>query len=46
MIVHPAAIGAGVPLFAPLAREVQLDATEVKPFEDGAVALRYRPSAS
>jgi dihydrofolate reductase len=43
LIVHPAAIGAGVPLFAPLTHEVQLDVVEIKTFDGGAHALRYRP---
>ena len=45
VIVHPAAIGTGVPLFGPLAREVELDVAEIKAFDLGAVALRYRAVA-
>ena len=45
VIVHPAAIGAGVPLFGPLAGELELDVAEIEAFAGGAIALRYRPIA-
>ena len=43
VIVHPAVLGAGVPLFAPLGREVALHLAETTAFDGGALALRYRP---
>jgi dihydrofolate reductase len=43
VILHPAAIGAGRPLFAPLNQEVKLDLIDVNRFDGGALALRYRP---
>lgn len=47
VILHPAAIGAGVPLFAALSDEVALDLAETVAFNGGAVALRYHaPTAS
>jgi dihydrofolate reductase len=43
LIVHPAAIGAGVPLFGPLGHEIELDVSAIKAFDGGAIALHYRP---
>jgi dihydrofolate reductase len=46
VILHPTAIGAGIPLFPPLSHEVALDLAATKAFGSGALALRYRPHLS
>jgi dihydrofolate reductase len=43
LVLHPIALGGGRPLFGNLARPVELDLVEAKPFRNGTVLLRYRP---
>jgi dihydrofolate reductase len=42
LLVHPVALGRGLPLFSGLSAPVDLALVEVKPFRGGAVALSYR----
>jgi dihydrofolate reductase len=42
LLIHPVALGAGLPLFADLAEPLQLDLVEVTPFPGGAVAHVFR----
>ncbi len=42
LLVHPVALGRGLPLFSGLAAPIDLDVVEVKSFRGGAVAHVYR----
>lgn len=44
VIVHPAAIGSGKPLFGGLTRELSLDLVDTEVFPGGCIALRYQPT--
>lgn len=44
MIVHPAALGSGRPVFGELHDEVSLELLETHVFAGGCVVLRYQPS--
>lgn len=44
LIVHPAALGRGLPLFSELARPIDLKLVSSTPFDSGAVAQIYRPA--
>lgn len=39
--VHPVLLGSGVPLFPPMARQIDLQLTDCRQFEGGCVLLRY-----
>lgn len=43
IIVHPAALGSGKPMFGELRHELSLELVEAQSFPGGCVALRYRP---
>jgi len=43
IIVHPAALGSGKPMFGELGHELPLELVEAQSFPGGCVALRYRP---
>lgn len=45
IIVHPAALGSGKPVFGELRRELSLELLETRVFAGGCVALRYQPTA-
>lgn len=45
VVLNPLILGSGRPLFSPLPKRVALDLLEAKPFQNGTVLLRYRPSA-
>jgi dihydrofolate reductase len=40
--VHPLLLGAGVPLFLPMSRQIDLELLECRPFKNGCVSVRYR----
>jgi dihydrofolate reductase len=40
--IHPVLLGAGVPLFHPMSRQIDLDLLECRPFKNGCVLVRYR----
>jgi dihydrofolate reductase len=40
--IHPVLLGAGIPLFLPMARQVDLELLEGRPFKNGCVFVRYR----
>lgn len=42
--VHPVLLGAGVPLFHRMSRQIDLRLTECRPFRNGCVLLRYAVS--
>jgi dihydrofolate reductase len=44
--VHPVLLGAGIPLFHPMSRQIDLELLECKPFTNGCVLLRYRVNAN
>jgi dihydrofolate reductase len=39
---HPILLGAGIPLFLPMQRPVELELIESKPFQNGCLLMRYR----
>ncbi|HEY1764144.1 MAG TPA: dihydrofolate reductase family protein [Opitutaceae bacterium] len=43
LLVHPIAIGAGRPLFGTLAKPMDLELIDLRPFPSGAIAKVYRP---
>ncbi len=43
LVVHPDAIGRGLPIFAGLEKPIQLKLEDVKQFESGVVVNTYRP---
>ncbi len=43
LVIHPVALGNGLPLFKDLAKPLQLDLAEAKSFPDGTVIHVYRP---
>jgi dihydrofolate reductase len=45
LLVHPVALGRGLPLFSRLARPLDLKLVESKAFHSGAVAHIYQPAA-
>jgi dihydrofolate reductase len=40
--VHPVLLGAGIPLFHPMTRQIDLELRECRPFKNGCVALSYQ----
>jgi dihydrofolate reductase len=40
--VHPVLLGAGIPLFHPMSRQIDLELRECRPFKNGCVLLTYR----
>jgi dihydrofolate reductase len=40
--IHPVLLGAGIPLFHPMNRQIDLELLECKPFKNGCVFVRYR----
>ncbi len=40
--IHPVLLGAGIPLFHPMSRQVDLELMECRPFENGCVYVTYR----
>src|SRR5262249_32807655 len=40
--VHPVLLGAGIPLYHPMSRQIDLELIECRPFENGCVYVRYR----
>jgi dihydrofolate reductase len=40
--VHPVLLGAGIPLFYPMSRQIDLELLESRPFKNGCVLVRYR----
>ena len=40
--VHPVLLGAGVSLFHPMTRQIDLELLECRPFKNGCVLVRYR----
>jgi dihydrofolate reductase len=40
--IHPVLLGAGVPLFLPMKKQIDLKRLECKPFKNGGVFVRYR----
>jgi dihydrofolate reductase len=43
LVIHPVALGNGLPLFKDLARPLRLDLAEAKSFPDGTVIHVYQP---
>jgi dihydrofolate reductase len=44
LVLNPVILGGGQPLFGPLPAGIELDLLEAKPFKNGTVLLRYRPT--
>jgi dihydrofolate reductase len=42
LVIHPVALGSGLPIFTGLARPLYLNLVDVKPFPGGVVAHTYR----
>jgi dihydrofolate reductase len=40
--IHPVLLGAGIPLFHPMERQIDLELLECSPFKNGCVLVRYR----
>jgi len=40
--VHPVLLGAGIPLFHPMSRQIDLELRECRPFQNGCVLISYR----
>jgi dihydrofolate reductase len=40
--IHPVLLGTGIPLFLPMARQLDLELLECKPFANGCVLVSYR----
>jgi dihydrofolate reductase len=40
--IHPVLLGAGIPLFLPMARQIDLELLECRAFKNGCVLVRYR----
>jgi dihydrofolate reductase len=40
--IHPVLLGAGIPLFLPMRRQIDLELLECRPFKNGCVLVRYR----
>jgi dihydrofolate reductase len=40
--IHPVLLGSGIPLFLPMARQLDLQLLECRPLKNGCVFLRYR----
>lgn len=40
--IHPVLLGAGIPLFHPMSRQIDLELQECRPFENGCVYVTYR----
>jgi dihydrofolate reductase len=40
--IHPVLLGAGIPLFHPMNRQINLDLKECRPFKNGCVLVSYR----
>jgi dihydrofolate reductase len=40
--IHPLLLGAGIPLYYPMSRQIDLELLECKPFQNGCVLVRYR----
>jgi dihydrofolate reductase len=44
LVLNPVLLGSGQPLFSPLPSSIELQLLEAKPFKNGTVLLRYRPT--
>ncbi len=40
--IHPVLLGAGIPLFHPMSRQIDLELLECRPFKNGCVYVTYR----
>jgi dihydrofolate reductase len=40
--IHPVLLGAGIPLFHPMSRQIDLELQECRPFKNGCVYVTYR----
>jgi dihydrofolate reductase len=40
--IHPVLLGAGIPLFHPMQRQINLALLDCRPFKNGCVYVRYR----
>ena len=40
--IHPVLLGAGIPLFHPMSRQIDLELEECRPFKNGCVHVTYR----
>ena len=40
--IHPVLLGAGIPLFHEMTRQIDLELLECRPFKNGCVLVRYR----
>ena len=40
--IHPVLLGAGIPLFHPMSRQIDLELAECKTFKNGCVVVLYR----
>ena len=40
--IHPVLLGAGIPLFHPMNRQIDLELKECRPFKNGCVYVTYR----
>lgn len=40
--IHPVLLGAGIPLFHPMSRQIDLELVECRPFSNGCVYVTYR----
>jgi dihydrofolate reductase len=40
--IHPVLLGAGIPLFHPMSRQIDLELLECRPFKNGCVYVLYR----
>ena len=40
--IHPVLLGAGIPLFHPMTRQIDLELLECRPFKNGCVLVKYR----
>jgi dihydrofolate reductase len=43
--IHPVLLGAGIPLFHPMSRQIDLELLECRPFKNGCVYVLYRIKA-
>jgi dihydrofolate reductase len=43
--IHPVLLGAGIPLFHPMSRQIDLELLECRPFKNGCVYVLYRVKA-
>ena len=44
--IHPVLLGSGIPLFHPMSRQIDLELTDCRPFENGCVYVMYRVKRS